>query len=72
MTDWFAATRRNARSVQTTIGWIFWDPGALARYAELGLPGPLGYLASRAAPLEAAGPDAVIAACGREPRDTHA
>lgn len=64
MTDWFGITRRNARSVQTTIGWIFWDPGALDRYAVLGLPGPLGYLASRAAPLEGAGPDAVIAAFG--------
>jgi len=46
--DWFEITRRNARSVQTTIGWIFWDPGAIARYAELGLPediaGPLGNL----------------------------
>jgi len=50
--------------VQTTIGWIFWDPGAVERYAALGLPGPLGYMASRAAPLESAGPDAVIAAFG--------
>lgn len=64
MTDWFGITRRNARSVQTTIGWIFWDPGALERYAALGLPGPLGYMASRAAPLESAGADAVIAAFG--------
>lgn len=64
MTDWFGVTRRNARSVQTTIGWIFWDPGALERYAALGLPGPLGYIASRAAPLEDAGPEAVIAAFG--------
>lgn len=66
--DWVEITRRNARSVQTTIGWIFWDPGALRRYAEAGLPeglaGPLGYLAARAAPLAAAGPDAVIAAFG--------
>ncbi|MEY3361898.1 MAG: hypothetical protein RL531_1617 [Actinomycetota bacterium] len=64
MVDWVGITRRNARSVQTTVGWIFWDPGALERYAALGLPGPLGYLASRAAPLEDAGPDAVIAAFG--------
>lgn len=64
MTDWFGVTRRNARCVQTTIGWIFWDPGALERYAALGLPGPLGYIASRAAPLEDAGPEAVIAAFG--------
>ena len=66
MTDreWFEIARRNARSVQTTIGWIFWDPGAVARYEELGLPGPLGYIAARAAPLAPAGPDAVIAAFG--------
>ncbi len=66
--DWFEITRRNARSVQTTIGWIYWDPGATARYIELGLPEvfaePLGYMAARCAPLAAAGPDAVIAAFG--------
>ena len=68
MTDWVAITRRNARSVQTTIGWIFWDPGAAARYQALGLPadfaGPLGYIAARCAPLAGAGPDAVVAAFG--------
>jgi hypothetical protein len=68
MTDWFEITRRNARSVQTTIGWIFWDPGAVARYEALGLPadfaGPLGYIGARAAPLAVAGPAAVIAAFG--------
>lgn len=62
--DWFGITRRNARSVQTTIGWIFWDPGAVARYEVLGLPGPLGYIAARCAPLASAGSDAVIAAFG--------
>ncbi len=45
-TEWVEITRRNARSVQTTIGWIFWDPGAVKRYDSLGLPGPLGYVAS--------------------------
>ncbi|MDQ1459581.1 MAG: hypothetical protein QOI08_1065 [Actinomycetota bacterium] len=64
MTDWVEITRRNARSVQTTIGWIFWDPGAVARYELLGLPGPLGYIAARAAPLAPAGADATIAAFG--------
>ena len=63
-TDWAAVARRNSRSVQTTVGWIFWDPGAVARYEALGLPGPLGYIAARAAPLAPAGPDAVIAAFG--------
>ena len=62
--DWFEIARRNARSVQTTIGWIFWDPAAVSSYAALGLPGPLGYIAARAAPLAPAGPDAVIAAFG--------
>lgn len=55
---------RNSRSVQTTIGWIFWDPGAVRRYEALGVPGPLGYVGSRAAPLAPAGVDAVIAAFG--------
>jgi hypothetical protein len=61
---WIETTKRNARSVQTTIGWIYWDPGAVARYEALGFPGPLGYIASRCAPLAPAGPDAVIAAFG--------
>ncbi len=68
MADWFEITRRNARSVQTTIGWIFWDPGAVARYQAVGLPegfaGPLGYIGARCAPLAGAGPDAVIASFG--------
>ena len=64
MTDWVGITRRNARSVQTTVGWIFWDPGAIARYDKLGLPGPLGYIASRAAPLAPAGANATVAAFG--------
>lgn len=68
MTDWLELTRRTARSVQTTIGWIFWDPGAIERYTASGLPegfaGPLGYIGARCAPLAGAGPDAVIAAFG--------
>ncbi len=68
MTDWQAITRRNARSVQTTVGWIFWDPGAVARYEAEGLPGglagPLGYIAARCAPLAPCGPAAVTAAFG--------
>jgi hypothetical protein len=66
--DAFDVTRRIARSVQTTVGWIFWDPGAIERYEALGLPhewvGPLGYIGSRCAPLAGAGPDAVVAAFG--------
>jgi len=68
VTDWPAITRRNARSVQTTVGWIFWDPGAVVRYQAGGLPeglaGPLGYIAARCAPLAPAGAAAVTAAFG--------
>jgi hypothetical protein len=64
MSDWSTITRRISRSVQTTIGWIFWDPGAVGRYEALGLPGPIGYITSRCAPLAPAGPEAVIAAFG--------
>ena len=62
--DWPEIARRNSRAVQTTIGWIFWDPGALSRYEALGLPGPFGYIAARCAPLAPAGADAVVAAFG--------
>ncbi|MFI1539696.1 SCO6745 family protein [Streptomyces anandii] len=62
--EWLERSRRNARSVQTTIGWIFWDPGATARYEARGLPNPLGYVASRGAPLAPAGADALTAAFG--------
>jgi len=64
LSDPLQAARRCSRSVQTTIGWIFWDPGAVARLDALGLPHPFGYLAARAAPLAPAGPDAVTAAFG--------
>jgi hypothetical protein len=62
--DWVAIARRNARSVQTIIGWIFWDPGAVRRYEALGLNGPLGYIASRGAPFAGAGPEAMAASFG--------
>jgi hypothetical protein len=64
LSDPLQAARRCSRSVQTTIGWIFWDPGAVERLAAIGLPHPFGYLAARGAPLAPAGPDAVIAAFG--------
>jgi hypothetical protein len=47
------------------IGWIYWDPRAAARHADLGVKDGLGhYIANRAAPLAAAGVDAVTAAFG--------
>ncbi|CAB4861332.1 unannotated protein [freshwater metagenome] len=62
--EWFELSKRIARSVQTTVGWIFWDPGAVARFEALGLPGPLGYIASRSAPFAGAGYAALVAALG--------
>lgn len=62
--EWSAISRRNARSVQTTIGWIFWDPGAVARYEQRGLGSGLGYIASRGAPFAGAGADALTSAFG--------
>jgi hypothetical protein len=70
--------------VQTTIEWIFWDPGSLARYAKLDLPGDLGSIAARSTPFaerlepacekllarvdETAGPNYQAASRIREPR----
>lgn len=59
--EWEGATARMARIVHAMVGWIFWDPDAIARYAALGVPGGLGYLATRAAPIAALGDDAVVA-----------
>jgi len=61
--DWSEATRRAAFASHRLIGWIYWDPDAIARYAALGVPNGTGYyVASRAAPLLPAGPGAVSAA----------
>ncbi len=59
--EWEGATARLARLVHAMVGWIFWDPNAIDRYTTLGVPGGLGYLATRAAPIAAAGDDAVVA-----------
>ena len=64
LSDPLQAATHCSRSVQTTIGWIFWDPGAVARYDALGLAAPIGYIAARSAPLAPAGADAVVAAFG--------
>lgn len=64
-TDWPELSRRAALASHRLIGWIFWDPTAIANYAELGVPNGTGYyIASRAAPLAAAGHQAVTAAFG--------
>lgn len=63
--DWNELTQRAAFASHQLIGWIYWDPRAAARHAELGVKDGLGhYIANRAAPLAAAGVDAVTAAFG--------
>jgi hypothetical protein len=65
MTDWQHLSARASLASHRLIGWIYWDPGAIARYAALGVDGGTGYyVASRSAPLAAAGPQAVTAAFG--------
>ena len=62
---WMDASRRGALACHRLVGWVFWDPRGVANYAATGVPDGLGYyIASRAAPIAAAGPDAVVAAFG--------
>lgn len=57
--------RRAAFASHQLIGWIYWDPRAAQRHADLGVKDGLGhYIANRAAPLAAAGVDVVTAAFG--------
>jgi hypothetical protein len=65
MTDAAEISREAAFASHRLIGWIYWDPVAIANYAALGVPDGLGYyVASRAAPLAAGGDAAVTAAFG--------
>ena len=62
---WVDLTRRCAFQSHRLVGWIYWDPAAIANYAELGVPDGTGYyIATRAAPLGDAGDGPVIATFG--------
>lgn len=64
MTDWIALSARASLASHRLIGWIYWDPFGIAQYTALGVPNGFGYyVATRCAPLAAAGPDVVTAAC---------
>jgi hypothetical protein len=64
-TDWLDLARRCGFESHRLVGWIYWDPTAIANYAALGVPDGTGYyIATRAAPLAAGGDAAVIAAFG--------
>jgi hypothetical protein len=63
VTDWTALSARASFASHRLIGWIYWDPGALERYAALGVDvGGISYIVSRGAPLAPAGHQAVAAA----------
>ncbi|MEY3258162.1 MAG: hypothetical protein RI954_188, partial [Actinomycetota bacterium] len=64
MTDWIALSARASLASHRLIGWIYWDPHGIDAYTQLGVPNGFGYyVATRCAPLAAAGPDVVTAAC---------
>ncbi len=61
--DWTALSARASMASHRLIGWIYWDPGAIAEFTALGIDNGLGYyIASRSAPLAPAGHQAVAAA----------
>ncbi len=44
MTDWRALTARAGLACHDLVGWLMWDPGAIARYEALGVPGGTGWI----------------------------
>ena len=62
-TIWREHSRKAAFVSHQLIGWIYWDPEAIANYAALGVPDGVGYyIATRGSSLGAAGNSAVTAA----------
>jgi hypothetical protein len=62
MADWTQLSARASFASHRLIGWIYWDPGALERYAALGIEmGGISYISSRSAPLAPAGAQVVAA-----------
>lgn len=52
MTDWIELTSRAGRVGHDLVGWVMWDPAAIERYGELGVPNGAGWIiAWRLAPL---------------------
>lgn len=62
-TSWRELAARAGFASHRLVGWIYWDPEAIANYAALGVPDGFGYyIASRGASLADAGNDVVVAA----------
>lgn len=54
VTDWIELTARAGRAGHDVVGWLMWDPDAIARYEALGVPGGGGWSQrGRLAPLGA-------------------
>ena len=61
--DWLSLSAQAALVSHRLVGWIFWDPVGIEKFTALGVPDGFGwYIASRGAPLLAAGHQAVTAA----------
>jgi hypothetical protein len=60
--DWLELTGRAAFASHRLIGWIYWDPAAIANYTALGPDAFSYYIATRGASLAEVGNEAVIAA----------
>jgi hypothetical protein len=61
--DWIALTSRAGRAGHDLVGWLMWDPGAIARFEALGVPKGAGWLVAwRIAPLGDVSPAAAAAA----------
>jgi hypothetical protein len=62
--DWTELSARASLASHRLIGWIYWDPYAVAAYKQLGFTeGGTYYVNSRCGPLAPAGPQVVAAAC---------
>ncbi|MEM8903221.1 MAG: hypothetical protein AAGF02_05925 [Actinomycetota bacterium] len=42
--DWPDLTARAGTAAHDLVGWLMWDPGAIARYEALGVPGGTGWI----------------------------
>lgn len=63
MTDWTTLTARAGNAGHDLVGWLMWDPDAIARYASLGIENGAGWIVAwRLAPLGDVSPAAAAAA----------
>lgn len=63
MANWRDLSARASLASHRLVGWIYWDPHAIALFTALGVPSGLGYyITTRSSPLALAGNNAVTAA----------